>query len=314
MPPKKSTTSPKTYERLAALPQRLAWQEWDFRWIRSAEEEYWVGKYEQARELLRFVERCWTLPDWKSTSGKVTPREAKPFLRKLSDLLDRKALSPLDFVGIFFPAQVDQVISLLDLVVRFNGPIKAGVVPRPAFIVRDRIRLQIAQRGEEDRLNIRHKRWGQAEPELDVWQVPTSFEFSVPQYPMMDIGKAVSEFRKWAEASYMFDLDRPNKGGRPSLSTLTRLSYYRYTQGRKELKLHGQFGDLFGATPSEAVCLERFAHGESLYDKDIKRSRLSMPPFWSKSLKDVEDELKPVVDDLAWLLAVRFPRVRSRRQ
>jgi hypothetical protein len=313
MPPKKSTAPSKTYDRLAALPQRLCWQEWDFRWVRSAEEEYWVGKYEQARELLRFVERSWTLPDWKPAAGKVSSRDAKLCLRKLGRLLDRDSLSPLEFDGIFFPGQVDQVISLLDLVVRFNGPIKEGFVPRPAFVVRENIRILIAQRGAEGGLNIRHKRWGQPEPELEVWQVPTSFEFSVPQYPMMDIGKAVSEFRKWAEASHMFDLDRPNKGGRPSLSALTRLSYYRYTQGRKELKLHGQFGDLFGAKPSEAVCLERFAHGESLYVKDGERSRRSMSPFWSKAIKDVEDELRPVVDDLAWLLGVRPPRASSRR-
>ena len=313
MPPKKSTAPSMTYDRLAALPQRLGWQEWDFRWVRSAEEEYWVGKYEQTRELLRFVERSWTLPDWKPTAGKISSREAKSFLRTLSRLLDRNTLSPLDFDGIFFPDQVDQVIGLLDLVVRSNGPIKVGFVPRPAFDVRERIGTLIAQRRDEDGLNIRHKRWGQPEPELDVWQVPTSFEFSVPQYPMMDIGKAVSEFRKWAEASHMFDLDRSNKGGRPALSPLTRLSYYRYTQGRKELKLHGQFGDLFGDEPSEAVCPERFAHGESLYAKDAKRSRRSMSPFWSKSIQDVENELRPVVDALVWLLGVRPPRGRSRR-
>jgi hypothetical protein len=282
MPPKKSTAPSKTYDRLAALPQRLGWQEWDFRWVRSAEEEYWVGKYEQARELLRFVERCWTLPNWKSASGKVALSDAKSFLRTLSRLIDRNSLSPLDFDGIFFPEQVDQVIGLLDLVVRANGPLKVGFVPRPAFVIRERIRSLIAQRRDEDGLNIRHKRWGQPEPELDVWQVPTSFEFSVPQYPMMDIGKAVSEFRKWAEASHMFDL-------------------------------HGQFGDLFGDEPSEAVCPERFAHGESLYAKDAKRSRRSMSPFWSKSIQDVENELRPVVDALVWLLSVRPPRGRSRR-
>ena len=77
MPPKKSITTSKTYDRLAALPQRLGWQEWDFRWVRSAEEEYWVGKYEQARELLRFVERSWTLSDWKRGAGTFSSSYAK---------------------------------------------------------------------------------------------------------------------------------------------------------------------------------------------------------------------------------------------
>ncbi len=314
MPLKKSTTSPKTYERLAALPQRLGWQEWDFRWIGSAEEEYWVARYEYAREMFRFAERASTLPGWKSGTTHVASRDSKLLVGQLRKLLKSDALGPSDFgFPLEAPPQFAPVIELLDLVVRLNGPVKEGSMPLPAYEFRDKIRRKLAERRAQVGLNIRHKVFGEPEPELDVWQVPTAFEFSVPQYPMMDIEKAVAEFRRWAEASHMFDLQDLAKGGRPSLSPLARLSYYRFTQGRKALKLHGQFSDLLGAKSPETVCTELMSHGRSLYVKDLKRSRRSMAPFWSKSLKDVEGDLRQILDGLAWLLASRPKRASGRR-
>lgn len=314
MPPKKSTTSPKTYDRLAALPQRLAWQEWDFRWISSADEEYWVASYEYARELLRFAERASTLPSWKSSTVHVASRDLKLLVGQLRKLLKSDTLGPSDFgFPLEAPPQFAHLIEFLDLVVRLNGPVKEGSMPLPAYGLRDKIRRKLAGRRAQVGLNIRHKVYGEPEPELDVWQVPTAFEFSVPQYPMMDIEKAVAEFRRWADASHMFDLRDLDKGGRPSLSPLARLSYYRFTQGRKALKLHGQFGDLLGARPPETVCAELMSHGQSLYAKDLKRSRRSMAPFWSKSLKEVEGDLRQILDGLAWLLASRPNRASTRR-
>jgi hypothetical protein len=306
MSSKKSATSLKTYDRLVALPQSLTWHEWDFRWIGSAEEAYMVARYEYARELIRFVDH-----GWKPGSSREAARDVKLLLTQLRKLLKNKTLGPLDFGFTFMPPQFDYLVELLDLVVRLNGPVRGGLMPLPAYEIRDKVRSLVAARRAQSGLSIRYKVFGEPEPELDVWQIPTAFEFSVPQYPMMDIERAVAEFRKWAEASHMFDVQEPTKGGRPSLSPLARLSYYRFTQGRKALKLHGQFADLLGANASSSACPEVMSYGQSLYAKDLKRSRRSMAPFWSKSLKDVEGDLRQILDGLVLLLASRPKRARK---
>jgi hypothetical protein len=118
----------------------------------------------------------------------------------------------------------------------------------------------------------------------------------------MTLKAAVAQFESWARSSGEF-LERGDAGasgskpGRPGSSDLVALSYYRFTKGRKKLKVCGDFGDAIKSSRAEhRGKLSEF--GLSLYAKEVDSRRRSMNVAWSNGLRRADRLVSWLADEL----------------
>lgn len=294
MPRRSSPSKQQVFKRISKAGERLPWQEWDFRWINTADEEYLVALYEYGREAIRLA------------VGKADPIAAS----RIKALVSRKVVCGLDLGFWFTPPDSwsSRLLQCLELIGLFRGQSDTGAVPACSWELRDNIRAYLQSVKKNSSLGIRLKSH-EATTNEDPW-APATFEFTPPVLPRLTIDEAVKQFTAWARASGEFTDAIASLGGKQRVSPLLDLSYYRFTMGCRRLKVSGEFQD---ALKDEGVPdAGQGRLGRQLFSKDVDLARKHPGVAWSNGINRVDGLVSLLADELIRLVSHNAVRRKGR--
>ena len=285
MSSRSSPAKKQVYALISKQGERLSWQEWDFRWVNTTDEEYLVALYEYGREAIRSA---------VSKSDSVTASRIKA-------LVTKKGVCNLD-LGFWFAHQdswSSRLLQCLELIGRFGGQPLDGAIPVSSWELRDSIRAYLQRLERNSGLGIRLKNHESSTIE-GPW-APTAFEFTPPVLPRMTIDEAVKHFTAWARASGEFTDGSASLGGKERVSPLLDLSFYRFTMGCRRLKVSGEFQDALkdGGVPKAG----QGRLGRQLFSKDIDLTRKHLGVAWSTGIARVDGLVSTLADELIRLVS-----------
>jgi len=294
MPPRSSSAKKQVYALISKQGERLSWQEWDYRWVNTADEEYLVTLYEYGREAIR------------SAVGKSD----RVIASRIKALVTKKEVRNLD-LGFWFAHQdswSSRLLQCLELIGRFGGQPLDGAIPVSSWELRDVIRAYLQGLERNSGLGIRFKNFETSTIE-DPW-APTAFEFAPPVLPRMTIDEAVKQFTVWARGSGEFTDGIASLGGKQPVSRLLDLSFYRFTMGCRRLKVSGEFQDALNSSGLRRAGQGRL--GRHLFSKDIDLTRKHLGVAWSNGIARVDGLVSPLANELIRLVSSNTIKHKAR--